>query len=124
LSSYQASKGGPRGSLREQVGDHHDAGEVFDGDDTTADEIAKELGGTQDMLGLLEGDGVEGHADGGLVAVDVMTLAPSMENPRSISSSRMKITSLAASMAPKNSASALESVTDRCILENQWKRHP
>ena len=36
-----------------------------------ADEIAKELGGTQDVLGLLEGDGVEGHADGGLaVAVD------------------------------------------------------
>ena len=29
------------------------------------------LGGTQDVLGLLEGDGVEGHADGGLaVAVD------------------------------------------------------
>ena len=67
----QASEDGPRDSLREQVGDHHDAGEVFDGDDTTADEIAKELGGTQDVLGLLEGDGVEGHADGGLaVAVD------------------------------------------------------
>ena len=67
----QASEDGPRGSLREQVGEHHDAGEVFDGDDTTADEIAKELGGTQDVLGLLEGDGVEGHADGGLaVAVD------------------------------------------------------
>ena len=43
----QASEDGPRDSLREQVGDHHDAGEVFDGDDTTADEIAKELGGTQ-----------------------------------------------------------------------------
>ena len=54
----QASEDGPRGSLREQVGDHHDAGEVFDGDDTTADEIAKELGGTQDVLGLLEGDGI------------------------------------------------------------------
>ena len=67
----QASEDGPRDSLREQVGDHHDAGEVFDGDDTTADEIAKELGGTQDVLGFLEGDGVEGHADGGLaVAVD------------------------------------------------------
>ena len=50
----QASEDGPRDSLREQVGDHHDAGEVFDGDDTTADEIAKELGGTQDVLGLLE----------------------------------------------------------------------
>ena len=37
----QASEDGPRDSLREQVGDHHDAGEVFDGDDTTADEIAK-----------------------------------------------------------------------------------
>ena len=46
----QASEDGPRDSLREQVGDHHDAGEVFDGDDTTADEIAKELGGTQDVL--------------------------------------------------------------------------
>ena len=54
----QASEDGPRDSLREQVGDHHDAGEVFDGDDTTADEIAKELGGTQDVLGFLEGDGV------------------------------------------------------------------
>ena len=120
----QASEDGPRGSLREQVGDHHDAGEVFDGDDTTADEIAKELGGTQDVLGFLEGDGVEGHADGADLLSQLMTLALSMENPRSISSSRMKITSLAASMAPKNSASALESVTDRCILENQWKRHP
>ena len=29
----QASEDGPRGSLREQVGEHHDAGEVFDGDD-------------------------------------------------------------------------------------------
>ena len=67
----QASEDGPRDSLREQVGDHHDAGEVFDGDDTTADEIAKELGGTQDVLGFLEGDGVEGHAYGRLaVAVD------------------------------------------------------
>ena len=37
----QASKDGPRGSLREQVGEHHDAGEVFDRDDATADEIAK-----------------------------------------------------------------------------------
>ena len=26
----QASKDGPRGSLREQVGEHHDAGEVFE----------------------------------------------------------------------------------------------
>ena len=55
----QASEDGPRDSLREQVGDHHDAGEVFDGDDTTADEIAKELGGTQDVLGLLEDDGTD-----------------------------------------------------------------
>ena len=47
----QASKDGPRGSLREQVGEHHDAGEVFDGDNATADEIAKELGGAQDVLG-------------------------------------------------------------------------
>jgi len=119
----QASEDGPRDSLREQVGDHHDAGEVFDGDDTTADEIAKELGGAQDVLGLLEGDGVEGHADGGLaVAVDDAGAVDGKS--KSNSSSRMKITSLAASMAPKNSASALESVTDRCILENQWKRHP
>ena len=67
----QASEDGPRDSLCEQVGDHHDAGEVFDGDDTTADEIAKELGGAQDVLGLLEGNGIEGHADGGFaVAVD------------------------------------------------------
>ena len=27
------------------------------------DEIAKELGGAQDVHGVLEGDGVEGHAD-------------------------------------------------------------
>ena len=50
---------------------HHDAGEVFDGANATVDEIAKKLGGAQDVLGLLEGDGIEGHADGGLaVAVD------------------------------------------------------
>ena len=64
----QASKNGPRGSLREQVGEHHDAGEVFDRDNATADEIAKKLGGAQDVLGLLEGNGIEGHADGGLSA--------------------------------------------------------
>ena len=67
----QASKDGSRGSLREQVGEHHDAGEVFDRDNTTADEIAKELGGAQDMLGFLESNGIEGHADGGFaVTVD------------------------------------------------------
>ena len=119
----QASKDGPRGSLREQVGEHHDAGEVFDRDNATVDEIAKELGGAQDVLGLLEGNGIEGHRPTTDLLSQLMMLAPSMENPRSISSSRMKITSLAASMAPKNSASALDSVTDRCILENQWKRH-
>ena len=27
-------------------------------------------------------------------------------------------------MAPKNSASALLRVTERCIFENQWKRQP
>ena len=43
----QASEDGPRGSLREQVGEHHDAGEVFDRDNATVDEIAKELGGAQ-----------------------------------------------------------------------------
>ena len=48
----KASKDGPRGSLREQVGEHHDAGEVFDRDNATADEIAKKLGGAQDVLGL------------------------------------------------------------------------
>ena len=47
----QASEDGPRGSLREQVGEHHDAGEVFDRDNATVDEIAKELGGAQDVLG-------------------------------------------------------------------------
>ena len=35
----QASEDGPRGSLRGQVGDHHDAGEVFDGDDTKHDPL-------------------------------------------------------------------------------------
>ena len=40
----QASKDGSRGSLREQVGEHHDAGEVLDRDNATVDEIAKELG--------------------------------------------------------------------------------
>ena len=34
----QASEDGPRGSLREQVSEHHDAGEVFDGDNATVDE--------------------------------------------------------------------------------------
>jgi hypothetical protein len=27
-------------------------------------------------------------------------------------------------IAPKYSASALDRVTERCILENQWKRQP
>jgi len=97
---------------------------VFDGDDATVDEIAKKLGGAQDVFGLFEGNGIEGAMPTADLLSQLMTLAPSMENPRSISSSRMKITSLAASMAPKNSASALDSMTDRCILENQWKRHP
>ena len=34
----QASEDGPRGSFREQVGDRHDAGEVFDRNDATTDE--------------------------------------------------------------------------------------
>ena len=38
--------------------------------------------------------------------------------------SRKKIISLHASIAPKNFASALESVADLCILENQRARHP
>ena len=111
----QASKDGPRGSLCEQVGEHHDAGEVFDRDNATVDEIAKELGGAQDVFGLLEAIGSNAMPTADLLS-HLMMLAPSIENPRSISSSRMKITSLAASMAPKNSASALDSVTDRCIL--------
>ena len=73
------------------------------------------------LLGLIIGPLIARYTG---IFFGMLTLALSMENPRSISSSRMKITSLAASMAPKNSASALESVTDRCILENQWKRHP
>ena len=36
----QASEDGPRGSLREQVGEHHDAGEVFDRDNATVDELS------------------------------------------------------------------------------------
>ena len=114
----QASEDGPRDSLREQVGDHRDAGEVFDGDDTTADEIAKELGGTQGVLGLLEGDGVEGHADGGLgVALDD---AGGVDDETEIDKQLADEDNfLVASMVPKNSASALESVTERCIFENQ-----
>ena len=27
-------------------------------------------------------------------------------------------------MQPKNSDSALERVIERCVFENQWKRHP
>ena len=105
--------------LGEDVGEHHSAGEVLDRDDLACDKVTEELGGAQDVLGLLEGDGVECHADGGLgVALDDAG-GVAMMKPRSISSSRMKITSLAASMVPKNSASALESVTERCILENQ-----
>ena len=88
-------------------------------------EVTKEMGSTKNVLGLLEGNGIEGHADGGFaVAVDDAGAVDGKSKVVSISSSRMKITSLAASMAPKNSASALDSVTDRCILENQWKRHP
>ena len=59
----QANKDGPRGRLCEQVGEHHDAGEVFDRDNATVDEIAKELGGAQDVLGLLEGNWIEGASD-------------------------------------------------------------
>ena len=39
----QASKDGPRGSLREQVGEHHDAGEVFDRDNATVDEAPQAI---------------------------------------------------------------------------------
>ena len=81
----QASEDGPRGSLREQVGEHHDAGEVFDRDNATADEIAKKLGGAQDVLGLLEGNGRSKAMPTADLLSQLMTLAPSMENPRSIS---------------------------------------
>ena len=46
------------------------------------------------------------------------------EKPRLMRRSRKKIISLHASIAPKNSASALERVTDRCILENNSTRQP
>ncbi len=49
---------------------------------------------------------------------------PGREKPRLKSISRKKIISLQASVAPKNSASARERATDRCILENQRARQP
>ena len=83
------------------------------------DEVAEELGSAQNVLGLLEGDGVEGHADGGLgVALDdAGGVDDETEVNQQLADEDNSL--VAASMVPKNSASALESVTERCIFENQ-----
>ena len=46
------------------------------------------------------------------------------ESERSIRISRTKIASRAASIQPKNSASADDKVTERCVLVNQWNGQP
>ena len=49
---------------------------------------------------------------------------PGSSKLRSERTSRIHSVSLRASMQPKNSDSALESVIERCVFENQWKGHP
>eukprot|EP00964_Phaeocystis_antarctica_P100593 scaffold66189_cov36-Phaeocystis_antarctica.AAC.1 len=49
---------------------------------------------------------------------------PGWSKRRSRRSWRIQRVSLSASMQPKNSASALERVTERCILLNQWNGQP
>ena len=57
--------------LSEDICEHDGAFDVEDADDITGDEVAQKFGSTQDVLGKLECDGVEGEIDGGLgVAVD------------------------------------------------------
>ena len=53
-----------------------------------------------------------------------MRVADESVKANSTNNSRKNSVSLAASIAPKNSASALDKVTERCIFENQWKMQP
>ena len=75
---------------------------------------------------MLERDWVQGEINSGLgVAVlQYMREGDSTRIPRSAKISRWKMRSLAAIITPKNSASALDNVTERCILLNQWKGQP
>ena len=53
-------------TLREDVGNHDGTASVAQRDDVASNLVAQELSGAQDVFGLLEGDGVERHLDGGL----------------------------------------------------------
>ena len=52
----QIDKHATRSGLGEDVGEHHDAGDVLDRHHFARDEVAEELGSAQNVLGLLEGD--------------------------------------------------------------------
>ena len=55
-----------REGLGENIRNHVVSGKVTSEDLKASNSITKELGGAQDVLGLLEGNGVKGHVNGGL----------------------------------------------------------
>ena len=53
--AHQVEEHGTRHGLREEVRKHRHAGNVLNNEYLTRNEVAKEVRGTQDMLGVLEG---------------------------------------------------------------------
>ena len=53
-------------SLGQDVSEHQSTSQMHELNHLASAEVAEEVGGTQDVLGLLEGHGVESHLDGGL----------------------------------------------------------
>ena len=52
--------------LGKQIGNHDFAREMLQTNHVTRDQVTEELGGTQDVFGLLEGDRIMRHVDRGL----------------------------------------------------------
>ena len=92
-------------------------------DDVARNEVAQKLGSAENVFRLLECHWIVSHTDGGLgVGVDDACNSDEDVEIREKLAHKNDVTS--GQMAPKNSASALLRVTERCIFENQWKRQP
>jgi hypothetical protein len=121
--AQQANENSTTCRLGENAGHHTCTLDVTEFKDTFGNKISQEKGSAKDVLGFIESNWIKGHVDGRL-GVREYGDGPDVTMSRSTKRLRMKTTSLAASIAPKSSASALDKGTDLCILENQWTGQP
>ena len=88
-------------------------------DDTAAERIVlEELGARRMCFVFLKATGSKAMATADLESHHIID-GPGCSRFRSRRTSRIHSVSLRASMQPKNSDSALERVTERCVFENQ-----